>query len=67
MDEQQQTKQSLFGKLKSFIYQCKIVLRVTKKPTKQEFNTVLKVSAIGIIIIGIIGFIIQILDQVLIK
>jgi len=58
-------KPSALGRLKSFIYQCKIVLRVTKKPTKQEFNTVLKVSAIGMVIIGLLGFVIQIVKQLL--
>lgn len=60
-------KPTLMTKLKSFIYQCKIVLRVTKKPTKQEFYTVVKVSALGIVVIGTIGFIIQVLNQVLIR
>jgi len=62
MEEQ---KPSLMQKIKSFLYQCKIVLRVTKKPTKQEFYTVLKVSAIGMVIIGAIGFIVQIIKQLL--
>ena len=64
MDEQQQ-QQSLIEKFKSFLYQCRIVLRVTKKPTKQEFYTVVKVSALGIAVIGAIGFIIQIVKQLL--
>jgi protein transport protein SEC61 subunit gamma-like protein len=64
---EEQGKPSLMTKLKNFIYQCKIVLRVTKKPTKQEFYTVVKVSAMGIVIIGAIGFIIQVLNQLLIK
>ena len=62
MNEQ---KPSLMTKVKSYLYQLKIVLRVTKKPTKQEFNTVLKVSALGTVIIGLIGFIIQIIKQLL--
>ncbi len=65
--EDQQQKVSLFGKLKSFIYQCKIVLRVTKKPTKQEFYTIVKVSALGMVAIGAIGFVIQIVKQLLLK
>ena len=65
--EDQQQNVSLFGKLKSFIYKCKIVLRVTKKPNKQEFYTVVKVSALGMIIIGAIGFVIQIVKQLLLK
>jgi protein transport protein SEC61 subunit gamma-like protein len=63
MDEQQNP--SVIGKLKNFIYKCMIVLRVTKKPSKQEFYTVVKVSAIGMVIIGVIGFAIQMLKYLL--
>ncbi len=35
------------------------VLRVTKKPDSVEFKTIIKVSGIGILLIGLIGFIIQ--------
>ena len=66
MEEHQQSV-SLFGKLKSFIYKCRIVLRVTKKPTKEEFYTIVKVSALGMVIIGAIGFVIQIAKQLLLQ
>lgn len=46
------------GKLKSFILQSKRVWQILKKPSSQEFNAIAKVSAIGILIIGAIGFII---------
>jgi len=35
------------------------VLRVTKKPDRIEFTTIVKASGLGILIIGLIGFIIQ--------
>ncbi len=34
---------------------------VLKKPTKEEFTKVAKVSAVGILIIGLLGFIISII------
>ena len=46
-------------KLKSFIGECFRVLRVTKKPDAVEFKTIVKVSGLGILIIGAIGFIVQ--------
>lgn len=67
MDFQQQRESSLIAKIKNYINKCKIVLRVTKKPTKQEFTTIVKVSGVGIAIIGVIGFAIQLLRQLLIK
>ncbi len=53
----------IFLRLKEFIKECKRVLRVTKKPTKDEFKNIVKISGIGILIIGLIGFIIQVIKQ----
>jgi protein transport protein SEC61 subunit gamma-like protein len=62
---QQQTeeKPTLFYKLKRFVRECIRVLKVTKKPTSMEFKTIVKVSGIGIIIIGMLGFVIQMIEQ----
>jgi len=49
------------SKIHDFIKECRRVLRVTKKPTKEEFKTVVKVSGVGILLIGLIGFVLQIL------
>ena len=49
--------------LKEFMVECKRVFQVTKKPTKEEYQTIVKVSGIGMLIIGIIGFIIIIINQ----
>jgi protein translocase SEC61 complex gamma subunit len=46
----------VFGKLKSFVLQSKRVWHVLKKPTGAEFKMISKVSAIGILILGAIGF-----------
>lgn len=45
--------------LKKFFYQCKAAIRLTKKPTKEEFQNIVKITALGILIIGAIGFAIQ--------
>lgn len=54
-------KESIYG----FLKQCERVLKVSRKPDNEEYKTVSKVTGIGIIIIGVIGFIIAILAQVL--
>ena len=46
-------------KLKSFIMECIRVLKITKKPDALEFKTTVKVAGLGILIIGAIGFIVQ--------
>ena len=43
----------------SFVTECRRVLVITKKPTKQEYKTLVKICGIGILIIGFIGFAIQ--------
>lgn len=52
---------SIWFKLRTFIQECLRVLRVTKKPDKIEFMTIVKMSGLGIIIIGLIGFTISML------
>ena len=49
------------GKIKLFLLKCKRVWHVLKKPTKEEFSMIAKVSAIGIAILGALGFIISII------
>ena len=57
MEEQDTTSWQF--KIKSFIQESIRVLKVTKKPDAIEFKTIVKVSGLGILIIGLIGFIVQ--------
>jgi len=41
------------------------VLKVTKKPDMPEFKTIVKASGLGIIIVGVIGFIVAIIAQLI--
>jgi protein transport protein SEC61 subunit gamma-like protein len=54
----------MFEKTKSFLMKCRRVWQVLKKPTKMEFQQTTKVSAIGIAIIGLIGFIVALIMTV---
>lgn len=53
--------------LQRFGKKCKRVWLVMKKPTKKEFNLTAKVTAIGILILGIVGFLISILMKEIIR
>ena len=55
----------MITKLKSFIKELIRVFRITKKPSKSEFSAIVKVSSIGIAIIGLLGFIIAIVVELL--
>ena len=50
---------NVLNSLKMTLVEYKRVLLVTKKPGKEEFLTVSKVSAIGALLIGLIGFIVN--------
>jgi len=52
---------TLWTKFKRFLTECKRVLIVTKKPTSMEFKTIMKVSGLGMILIGLIGFLVMII------
>lgn len=51
-------------KIKNFFSEMKRVWIVTRKPTNEEFKTITKVTGIGIVIVGIIGFLINMIWQV---
>mgnify|MGYP001617786545 CR=1 FL=1 len=55
----------MFIKVINFIKESIRVFKITKKPSKNEYTTIVKVSAIGIAIIGLVGFIITIGYQLL--
>jgi protein transport protein SEC61 subunit gamma-like protein len=48
----------MIEKIKSFFSQCVRVWHLLKKPSTKEWMTIAKVSAIGLGLIGVIGFII---------
>jgi len=47
------------GKIKVFFRKCRRVWLTLKKPSRKEFETITKVSAIGIALLGVMGFIIS--------
>lgn len=55
------------GRLKAFVQECTRVLKVTRKPSGEEFKTIVKVSGIGILIIGAIGFVIHLVKELFLQ
>jgi protein transport protein SEC61 subunit gamma and related proteins len=52
---------SILRKWGSFYKECVRVLKVTKKPNNVEFQTITKVTGLGMLIIGFIGFLISLI------
>jgi protein transport protein SEC61 subunit gamma and related proteins len=63
----EQPKPSMMHKFKNYIVECKRVLRITKKPSNEEFKAIVKVSGLGILAIGAIGFIIQLIHTLFLQ
>ena len=55
--EETAEKPEKLGRLKELFIESRRVLRVTKKPSGPEFSTIVKISGLGIMLIGLIGFI----------
>ena len=58
--EVQETRKS---KVKRFLKEIHRVLRITKKPNKEEYKSIVKVTGLGTVIIGAIGYIIFLAKQ----
>ena len=55
----------VIAKIKSFISQVSRVLLVSSKPDKSEYKQSVKITGLGMIIIGIIGFVIFMIVQLI--
>jgi protein transport protein SEC61 subunit gamma-like protein len=49
---------NVIGRIKSFWLQAKRVMLVSTKPDPDEFKISLKITGLGMIIIGMIGFVV---------
>ena len=54
----------MLEKTKSFYIKCRRVWQVLKKPSKKEFQLTAKVSAIGIAVLGLLGFLIALVMSI---
>ncbi len=44
--------------MQNFVFKCARVWKITRKPTKEEFKTIARASSLGLLFIGLIGFLI---------
>jgi protein transport protein SEC61 subunit gamma-like protein len=54
------------GKIRNYLSECRRVLKLTKKPDRNEFKMIVKVTGIGLLAIGLIGFIVSMIKQLII-
>ena len=63
--EEQSFQEEPPNKLKRFIKEAIRVLRVTKKPSREEYLSIVKVTSLGAVLIGALGYIIFLIKQLL--
>ena len=47
------------GKISSFVQNAIRVLKLATKPKKEEFWTVAKITGLGIIVLGLVGYVVD--------
>lgn len=55
----------MISKITNFIQQARRVLLVSNKPDKHEFRQSVKITGAGIVLLGIVGFIIFLIIQLI--
>ena len=52
-------------RVNKFVKDSKRVLKVSKKPDKQEYFELAKVTSLGVVIVGVIGFVVFLLGALI--
>lgn len=55
----------LYTRFTKFVAESRRVLKVTRKPTWPEFSMLAKVTGLGMLVIGLIGFVLTLVKQLL--
>lgn len=51
--------------MRKFFHNCKRVLQIAKKPSQEEYLQVVKVTGLGILLVGFIGFAILFISYII--
>jgi protein transport protein SEC61 subunit gamma-like protein len=52
--------------LHSLLLQCVRVWKLLRRPTAEEYKTVAKVSALGVLFLGLLGFVVALLMKAIV-
>ncbi|MBD3311838.1 protein translocase SEC61 complex subunit gamma [archaeon] len=58
---------NFISKLKRKLKQYRRVISISRKPNRDEFISTLKISGLGVVLIGAVGFLIQLVYQFIIR
>jgi len=61
---QKTQKQSYYQRLVGFINDSKRVLKIANKPSRKEYFLVFKICSIGLVLLGVLSYVIQLIFSV---
>jgi len=56
---------SIQGRIKKAYSETRRILRLTRKPKRSEFEETARITGLGMIVVGLIGFIIFIISELI--
>ena len=61
---QQKKKESMYSRLMAFLKNSKRILRIANKPDRKEYWLVFKICGIGLVVLGVLSYVIQLIFSV---
>ncbi len=61
---QQKKKESIYVRLMAFLKNSKRILKIANKPDRKEYWLVFKICGIGLVVLGVLSYIIQLIFSV---
>ncbi len=61
---QQKKKESMYSRLMYFLKNSKRILKIANKPDRKEYWLVFKICGIGLVILGVLSYVIQLIFSV---
>ena len=61
---QQKKKESMYSRLMYFLKNSKRILKIANKPDRKEYWLVFKICGIGLVVLGVLSYVIQLIFSV---
>ena len=61
---QQKKKESIYARFMAFVKNSKRILKIANKPDRKEYWLVFKICGIGLVVLGVLSYVIQLIFSV---
>ncbi|MHA2394122.1 MAG: protein translocase SEC61 complex subunit gamma [Promethearchaeota archaeon] len=63
--QDQQKKPGLYERISAFFQSSKRILKIANKPKRKDYFLVFKICAIGLVVLGVLSYVIQLIFSVI--